>query len=135
MPWLANQNVLMPLRRQKPGTAARSPWPTARAADRGLDEVSDTRRVWAGTPAAVKGGRPPRDSTTAGLAWPRPVRGYCSLKRQLRQEHAMELGVALPTSGPDASPEAIGRVAEGAERIGLAAVWTYERLLRPAEPI
>jgi len=47
----------------------------------------------------------------------------------------MELGVALPTSGPDASPEAIGRVAEGAERIGLAAVWTYERLLRPAEPI
>jgi probable F420-dependent oxidoreductase len=47
----------------------------------------------------------------------------------------MELGVALPTSGSHASPETIAQVAEDAERIGLAAVWTYERLLRPAEPI
>ena len=43
--------------------------------------------------------------------------------------------MGLPTSGPMASPEAIGRVAEGAERIGLGAVWTFERLLRPTEPI
>jgi hypothetical protein len=27
------------------------------------------------------------------------------------------------------------RVAKGAERIGLAAVWTFERLLRPIEPV
>jgi hypothetical protein len=47
----------------------------------------------------------------------------------------MKLGIALPTSGSHASPETIGQIAEGAERIGLAAVWTYERLLRPAEPI
>jgi alkanesulfonate monooxygenase SsuD/methylene tetrahydromethanopterin reductase-like flavin-dependent oxidoreductase (luciferase family) len=47
----------------------------------------------------------------------------------------MELGIALPTSGSKASPETIGRVAEHAERLGLAAVWTYERLLRPAEPL
>jgi probable F420-dependent oxidoreductase len=47
----------------------------------------------------------------------------------------MELGVHLPAAGSNASPEAISRVAEGAERIGLAAVWTFERWLRPAEPI
>ncbi|MGW5364111.1 TIGR03619 family F420-dependent LLM class oxidoreductase [Actinopolymorpha pittospori] len=47
----------------------------------------------------------------------------------------MELGVLLPTSGPLASPEAITRVAQEAERIGYAAVWTYERLLRPIEKV
>ncbi|MGH8931324.1 MAG: TIGR03619 family F420-dependent LLM class oxidoreductase [Egibacteraceae bacterium] len=47
----------------------------------------------------------------------------------------MELGLALPTYGSAASPEAIVQVAEGAERIGLAAVWTFERLLRPTEPV
>src|SRR5215471_20953434 len=41
----------------------------------------------------------------------------------------MDLGIALPTSGPLASPEAIIRIAEEAERLGYAAVWTYERLL------
>jgi probable F420-dependent oxidoreductase len=41
----------------------------------------------------------------------------------------MDLGVALPTSGPFASPEAIVRVAQRAEALGYAAVWTYERLL------
>ena len=41
----------------------------------------------------------------------------------------MDLGVALPTSGRHASPEAILRVAQEAERLGYAAVWTYERLL------
>jgi probable F420-dependent oxidoreductase len=43
----------------------------------------------------------------------------------------MELGVALPTSGPFASPEAILRVAQEAESMGYVAVWTYERLLYP----
>jgi probable F420-dependent oxidoreductase len=45
----------------------------------------------------------------------------------------MEFGLALPTFGPDASPEAILEVAQGAERIGLASVWTFERLLRPVQ--
>jgi probable F420-dependent oxidoreductase len=43
----------------------------------------------------------------------------------------MDLGVALPTSGPLASPVNIARVALEAEELGYAAVWTYERLLRP----
>lgn len=41
----------------------------------------------------------------------------------------MDLGISLPTSGPLASPEAIIRIAQEAERLGYAAVWTYERLL------
>ncbi|GAA1552631.1 LLM class F420-dependent oxidoreductase [Kribbella sancticallisti] len=47
----------------------------------------------------------------------------------------MELGIGLPTYGPTAGPEAIGRVAQEAERIGLGSVWTGERLLRPTEPM
>ncbi len=43
----------------------------------------------------------------------------------------MELGVSLPTSGPLAAPVNIARVALEAEQLGYAAVWTYERLLRP----
>src|SRR5215216_6220190 len=43
----------------------------------------------------------------------------------------MDLGVALPTSGRLASPANIVRIAQEAERQGYAAVWTYERLLRP----
>ena len=43
----------------------------------------------------------------------------------------MELGIALPTSGRLASPANIVRIAQEAERLGYAAVWTYERLLRP----
>ena len=44
----------------------------------------------------------------------------------------MELGVALPTSdGPLATPEAIVRVAHEAEDLGYAALWTFERQLRP----
>jgi hypothetical protein len=42
-----------------------------------------------------------------------------------------KLGLALPTSGPEASPETITGIAEGAERLGLASVWTFERLMRP----
>lgn len=47
----------------------------------------------------------------------------------------MEFGIALPTSGASASPESIARIAEAAEGAGLDAVWTYDRLLRPTEPI
>jgi hypothetical protein len=47
----------------------------------------------------------------------------------------VRLGVSLPTSGKDATPEAIVQVAEEAERAGLGSVWTYERLLRPTVPI
>src|SRR5919197_5738739 len=43
----------------------------------------------------------------------------------------MELGVSLPTAGPLASPATIVPVAQEAERLGYAAVWTFERLLRP----
>jgi len=44
----------------------------------------------------------------------------------------MELGVGLPThDGPLASPEAIARIAQEAEQLGYATLWTFERLLRP----
>jgi probable F420-dependent oxidoreductase len=47
----------------------------------------------------------------------------------------MDLGVNLPTSGKLASPANIVRVAQEAERLGYAALWTYERLLRPLAPV
>ncbi len=47
----------------------------------------------------------------------------------------MELGISLPTSGSLATPAAIRRVAQEAERIGYAALWTFERLLRPLAPV
>lgn len=47
----------------------------------------------------------------------------------------MELGIALPTSGPLAGPAAIARVAREAEQLGYDSVWTYERLLRPTAPV
>jgi len=37
----------------------------------------------------------------------------------------MELGVALPTSAPFASPAHIIRIAQAAEEFGYAALWTY----------
>jgi probable F420-dependent oxidoreductase len=46
----------------------------------------------------------------------------------------IDLGIHLPITGQNATPEHICEVAERAERIGLASVWTYERLMRPAEP-
>ncbi|WP_433504602.1 TIGR03619 family F420-dependent LLM class oxidoreductase [Pseudonocardia halophobica] len=47
----------------------------------------------------------------------------------------MELGLALPTAGPQTSPETIVQVAQEAERLGFAALWTFERLLRPLEKV
>ncbi len=47
----------------------------------------------------------------------------------------MKFGAMLPTAGPQASPAALVAFAERAERIGLGAVWTFERLLRPTQPI
>ncbi|ALG11875.1 TIGR03619 family F420-dependent LLM class oxidoreductase [Kibdelosporangium phytohabitans] len=47
----------------------------------------------------------------------------------------MELGVGLPTAGAIASPDAIVRVAKAAEELGYAAVWTFERVLRPVGKI
>jgi probable F420-dependent oxidoreductase len=47
----------------------------------------------------------------------------------------MEIGLALPTAGPDTSPETIVTVAKEAERLGFAALWTFERLLRPLEKV
>jgi probable F420-dependent oxidoreductase len=47
----------------------------------------------------------------------------------------VKLGVHLPVSGPSASPEAITRVAEQVEQLGLDSVWVWERLMRPTVPI
>jgi probable F420-dependent oxidoreductase len=46
----------------------------------------------------------------------------------------MEIGIALPQFGRFASREAIGRVAEEAERLDYAALWVQERVLRPTTP-
>lgn len=43
----------------------------------------------------------------------------------------MKLGISLPTTGSTASADTIGTAAETAERIGLDAVWSFERLLSP----
>jgi probable F420-dependent oxidoreductase len=48
---------------------------------------------------------------------------------------SVKLGIHLPLSGNDASPQAIAQVAEEAERIGLDSVWAWERLMRPTVPI
>lgn len=43
----------------------------------------------------------------------------------------MKLGLGLPTAGDLADADAITQAAEGAERIGLDSIWTFERLLSP----
>lgn len=48
---------------------------------------------------------------------------------------SIKLGVHLPVAGRGASPAAIAKVAEEAERIGLDSVWCWERLMRPTVPI
>jgi probable F420-dependent oxidoreductase len=47
----------------------------------------------------------------------------------------MELGMSLPHHGEFASTEAIVRVAQAAEQIGLGSLWVFERLLRPIGPV
>jgi alkanesulfonate monooxygenase SsuD/methylene tetrahydromethanopterin reductase-like flavin-dependent oxidoreductase (luciferase family) len=47
----------------------------------------------------------------------------------------MQLGIALPQRGKDASVENIARVAREAEAIGLDSVWVMDRLLRPLRPV
>jgi probable F420-dependent oxidoreductase len=47
----------------------------------------------------------------------------------------VKLGVGLPTAGDHASPANIARMAKEAEQLGYESVWTFERLLRPTEPI
>jgi probable F420-dependent oxidoreductase len=47
----------------------------------------------------------------------------------------MKIGIGLPTAGAFASPANIARVAREAENLGFASVWTFERLLRPLEPV
>ncbi|HEU5157122.1 MAG TPA: TIGR03619 family F420-dependent LLM class oxidoreductase [Streptosporangiaceae bacterium] len=47
----------------------------------------------------------------------------------------MDFGLGLPTGGAAASPEVISHVATEAERLGLASIWTFERLLRPTRPV
>lgn len=47
----------------------------------------------------------------------------------------MDFGLGLPTSGTATSVEAILQVAVAAERIGVASIWTFERLLRPTGPV
>jgi len=48
---------------------------------------------------------------------------------------SVTIGIHLPVAGPGASPETIAQVAEEAERVGLDAVWCWERLMRPTVPI
>jgi alkanesulfonate monooxygenase SsuD/methylene tetrahydromethanopterin reductase-like flavin-dependent oxidoreductase (luciferase family) len=47
----------------------------------------------------------------------------------------VKVGVHLPIADRDVSPEKITQLAQEAERLGLDSVWTWERLLRPTEPI
>ncbi len=47
----------------------------------------------------------------------------------------MLLGIGLPTAGELAGTEAIAKAAEGAERLGLDSVWSFERLLAPTGPV
>lgn len=46
----------------------------------------------------------------------------------------MNLGFALPNIGPIATPDAVTQVAQRAEALGYANLWTVERLLYPVKP-
>jgi probable F420-dependent oxidoreductase len=45
----------------------------------------------------------------------------------------MKISVALPTTGPTASPQSIAETARHAEAASLHRLWTVDRLLRPAD--
>ena len=45
----------------------------------------------------------------------------------------MRLGFGLPVSGSWATPDAMRHVAQGAETLGYESLWTFQRLLHPAE--
>jgi probable F420-dependent oxidoreductase len=45
----------------------------------------------------------------------------------------MRIGLGLPVSGSWATPEAMVEIAQAAERLGYDSVWTFQRLLHPAE--
>lgn len=47
----------------------------------------------------------------------------------------MQLGMALPQLGAEATGAAVAQVAREAEAIGLDSLWTLDRLLRPTRPI
>jgi probable F420-dependent oxidoreductase len=46
----------------------------------------------------------------------------------------MQLGFALPNIGPVATPDAVTQVAQRAEALGYANLWTVERVLYPVKP-
>ena len=46
----------------------------------------------------------------------------------------MQLGFAVPVSGSWATPEAQVELAQRAEELGYASLWTFQRLLYPADP-
>jgi len=47
----------------------------------------------------------------------------------------MEIGMALPHYGKNASTQAIGYVAQAADEMGLGSLWVFERLLRVTVPV
>ena len=47
----------------------------------------------------------------------------------------MEIGIALPHYGANAYSEALVRVFQSAEQIGLGSLWVLERWLRPTAPV
>lgn len=47
----------------------------------------------------------------------------------------MQIGMVLPQSGEEATPERIAAVARAAEALGLDSLWVHDRLLRPVRPI
>ena len=47
----------------------------------------------------------------------------------------MQVGVGLPVSGKFASTEGIAQVARLADELDFAAVWTFERIIRPVASI
>jgi probable F420-dependent oxidoreductase len=58
-----------------------------------------------------------------------------TLGRYKRKGSRLQIGIVLPQTGNEATPERIARVAEQAEAAGLDSVWVLDRLLRPVRPI